>query len=143
VHEASRALTRTANATLTQFHMHPWAAIDPSMGMKNARDLLRNLAIFSFMAAGFTPSPIIVAADADTEHSTHPADRILLRILGNKRITKLWVREKMASASDRISPNLLIFHKNTCTIIDGEARLSRSRLEKIPQNPAIALELDS
>ena len=36
----------------------------------------------------------------------------------------------------KISFNLLIFGKNTCTIESGGAHPGRSRLEKIPQNPA-------
>jgi hypothetical protein len=42
-----------------------------------------------------------------------------------------------------ISANLLIFCKNICTIMSGEAQLGRSQLDTIPQNPRQALELDS
>ncbi len=31
----------------------------------------------------------------------------------------------------------------SCTLMSGEAQLGRSQLEKIPQNPTTALELDS
>ena len=54
-----------------------------------------------------------------------------------------WGCVKMLIASDNMSGNLLIFQNNLCTLVNGEAQEGRSLLEKIPQNPVTALELDS
>jgi hypothetical protein len=85
------------------------AAIDLPMRVKNPMDVFGQLAIFSLVCAGFPLVPVVIATDTDPEYPAHRRHRILLAMLSNKGVTQFWMREKMASASDRISPNLLIF----------------------------------
>jgi hypothetical protein len=83
--------------------MDAGTAIDLALGIKETMDLPGDFAIFSLVSAGFPPSPLIIATDADAKHAAHGAYWIELGMLGNERITQSWLREKMASASDRIS----------------------------------------
>jgi hypothetical protein len=78
--------------------MNPRAAIHASEGMKEAMDLAGQFAIFSGVRAGLAGSPVIAAASTDFQDPTHGAHGILPGILGRKRITQGWLREKMAKA---------------------------------------------
>src|SRR5437667_8999343 len=96
------------------------------------------------MLAHQAASPGVIAILGNLKHLTEQRDRVLVAVLGNELECYTWLREKMPKASDKTSrENILTFDKNICTIVSGEAQWGRSRLEKIPQNPANALELDS
>lgn len=66
--------------------------------MKEPVDLPGQFAIFSLMSARFAMAPIVVATDTHLQHPAHGTHWIQLRMLLNKGITQLWLREKMASA---------------------------------------------
>lgn len=82
-------------------------------------------------------------ASRNSENVAHDHHGKFVLVLFDKLIVHLDSREKMLTTSDRISQNLLILARNLCTLMSGEAQLGRSQLEKVPQNPATALELDS
>src|SRR5436305_15244734 len=97
--------------------------IDLAMVQKNLLDFGCKLGIFSTVLGSLPATPSIIAALRNLQRFAEQRDRVLLALLGNELKFHSWPREKMPIASDRISPKLLIFCKNICTIKDGEAQL--------------------
>jgi hypothetical protein len=62
------------------------------------------------MLARLSAFPGIIATLGDLERLAEHRDRVVVALLGHERKAQSWLREKMPSASDRISPHLLIFH---------------------------------
>lgn len=105
-HQASHALLAAFDALRLQLGMHPWTSIHLPMLMKDLGNLLGQFAIFSLMNTGFSTVPLIIAALTHLSRSAQDRDRILLLLLFNKGILYSGLREKMANASDRISPGM-------------------------------------
>ena len=108
-HQAHDALASTLDAARFQQGMNARAAIDLVMLQEDLLDVGAQTGIFSAMLARLSAAPSIIAALGDLQRLAEHRDRVVTAVLGNERKAQSWLREKMPSASDRISPNLLIF----------------------------------
>jgi len=92
-----------------QGSVNTWAAIDLTILQENRLDFGTKPGIFSLVVAHRSLARGVIATHRNLKHLAHQGHRILLLMLGNKLIFQAGTREKMPIASDRISPNLLIF----------------------------------
>jgi hypothetical protein len=94
MHQTSDSLARTADPLCLQFGMHPWTAIDPSIGLESDLDLFGQVGIFSAVLTGRALAPGIVPAHRHLQHSAHRRNRILVPMLRNERIAHCGPRER-------------------------------------------------
>jgi hypothetical protein len=97
-HQTRDALAPTADPLGLQFGMHPWTAIDASIGLESLLDLFGQVGIFSAVLAGHPLAPGIVPTHRHREHSAHGCNRIHVPMLSNELIAHCWPREKMPNA---------------------------------------------
>jgi hypothetical protein len=86
-----------------QLRVKAWAPINPSIGLECDVDLLCKDSIFSAMLTRFAFAPGIISADRYLKHIAHHCHRIFLLMIRHELIPYSWLREKMLTASDRIS----------------------------------------
>jgi hypothetical protein len=83
--------------------MNPRTPIDLTMIQEDLLNVGGQAGIFSAMVARLSVLPGIVAADRDLKRLAEHRNRVLVAVLSNERKDQGWVREKMPSASDKIS----------------------------------------
>lgn len=106
-HQTSDALAPTADPLCLQFGMHPWTAIDPSVGLESGLDSFGQVGIFSTMSAGHPLAPGVVPTHRHLQHSAHRRNGILMPMLCNELVAHCGPREKMPSAFFKISRSCL------------------------------------
>src|SRR5437867_974680 len=96
--------------TSFEHRVNAWTAVDLAMVQENLLDFGCKLGIFSAMLAHRAVFPGIIAALGNLQCLAEQRDRIFVAVLCHELKLHSWLREKMPIASDRISPNLLIFY---------------------------------
>jgi hypothetical protein len=106
-HQTSDALAPTADASCLQFRMHPWTAIDASVGLESRLDVFGQVGIFSAVLAGYPLAPGRVPAHRHREHSAHQGNGRRVPMLCNELVAHGGPREKMPSAFFKLARSCL------------------------------------
>ena len=103
LHEAHHSFPSAVNALITQLGVDARTAIDATIQLRGDLNAGRDFAIFSLAWAQWTLFPRIEATQGDIERLTQNIQWILVPMFLNELKFQRTGREKMATASDRIS----------------------------------------
>jgi hypothetical protein len=102
-HETGHPLACTFDPLGLQLGIYPWAAVHPSIAVISGLNVFGELTIFSLVLTHRTLPPGVVSAHRHVERLAEQADWIHLSMVFDELKPHGWLREKMATASDKIS----------------------------------------